>query len=350
MKPHTPELPLLPPVAQDESTLAVVDGGKPEPAADVPYEILNTAEDRLHYLRLTDNLIREMVEDETEVAVFLDKSARPVAWMVHALWNQLAPFKPDGTQYEEPEIKFLNIDREQWGDTVGRSEDSMVNVSAIPEEQINELRQVLSSESTDKLQEDTRPDPEKSYLTGKKVMVIDEVRVSGDTLHIADRILRRAFPEAAEIVPVAWMEGQARIDPQSGQRRNVNNPIWYSKTKVAGRGVNDRSEARALKQHSRRSIIGRYWLSTTFETPDEEGMQLRREISQMARDLKQHRLLYQPAPGWKRDIDSLGERIERINGMSVGEYKELRRVSKNSEDLLRRLGRLAHADSDTSSD
>jgi len=310
----------------------------------IPYEILKSPEDRMRYLQLTDNLVREMVENKTDTVIFFDKSARPVAWMIRQFWDQLAPPpKPGQKTRKQPDIKFLNVDREQWGAITGRTEDGMVDVDEIPQERITELQQVMSSVPSTGLEKGVEPDPDKSWLAGKHVMVVDEVRVSGDTLHMSQRILKRAFPEAEEIVPVAWMEGQPVIDPRSGQRANKNNPIWYTETKVTGRGVGDRDTTKAAGLHSETSKIGRYWLSTPFDEPDMEGMQLRREVGQMARDLQHHRLLYRPAP-WKKDTDPIDKRIERINGISVEDYKELRMNSHSAEELFRELGRLAGRD------
>lgn len=320
--------------------------GNEKPHQEVPYRILRP-EDREQYLHLTDDLVRQMIEQEVDTAIFLDKSARPVAWMVHELWEQLAPpNKPDGTPYAEPDIKFLNIDREQWGAIVGRSETGMLDISSIPEERINELRTIMSIAPSTGMSED-EPVPEApSRLSGKRVMVVDEVQVSGDTLRISQRILNRAFPDA-KIIPVAWMDGQVQVDPRSGQRTNTKLPVWYDERRVTGRGVGDRDTTRASHLHSGTSRIGRYWLSVPFKEPDTDGIQLRREVQQMARDLSEHRILYRPSP-WKREIDSIEDRIKRLDGITPEQYKNLRATTRGVEDRVKRLGQLASAESESS--
>jgi hypoxanthine phosphoribosyltransferase len=303
----------------------------------VPYKILRSLEDREEYLHLTDNLIRQMVEQETDVAVFLDKSARPVAWLMHALWDQLAPRKPDGSSYPEPAIKFLNIDREQWGAIVGDNETSRIDIKAIPQKRIDELKKVMAP--VDELLDEKGPAPETSLLTGKKVMVIDEISASRATLNISEGILKRAFPDAA-ITATAWMDGQAELNPKSGQQTNTKNPVWYNERKVTGRGVGNRDTTRAAQSHSGRSRIGRYWLSTPFKEPDTEGIQLRKEMSQIARDLEQHRVLYRPST-WSPDIDPFEARIKRINNITLEQYKNLRiTTARSSKERIRRLGQL----------
>src|SRR4051812_9696807 len=101
---------------------------------DPGYRILDTPELRVKYLHLTDEMINKIAQQGTEAAVFLDKSARPVAWLMHNLWDQLAPRNDDGTIPPEPEIKFMNIDREQWGAVLGRSESGVIDISRVPAE------------------------------------------------------------------------------------------------------------------------------------------------------------------------------------------------------------------------
>ncbi|MFT4189003.1 MAG: hypothetical protein QM621_10535 [Aeromicrobium sp.] len=88
-------------------------------AAD--YAILTPAAMRSAYVTLTDKLIHRIEQHDSDdplSLLFLDKSARPVAWFVRALWPVLArvpgtPFA-DGQVPPMPPMRFANIDREQW--------------------------------------------------------------------------------------------------------------------------------------------------------------------------------------------------------------------------------------------
>ena len=60
----------------------------PEHNKETDYRILLTPGQRAEFIHYTDGLIQEMTEQRTDVAIFLDKSARPVAWMVNELWDQ----------------------------------------------------------------------------------------------------------------------------------------------------------------------------------------------------------------------------------------------------------------------
>lgn len=300
------------------------------------YEILYFPEMRVEYLRLTDELVAKLVEQETDVAIFLDKSARPVAWLVKELWSILAPLNPKtGEQFILPKIKFLNIDREQWGAILGRSEDKEggISVDRMPPERLEELRQIYAPVKG------VGKETDRSLLTGKRVMVVDELRQSGDTLEMAEKILRKAFPDAAEIRGNYWMPGRVIADPRSGARVGKGGPIWYSDTEVTGRLVGNRDTTKSLASNSTRQQMGRYWLSTPFRTPDLKGRQLKEEVKWLADDLYNHRLIYMPSLAWDaNDTESIDQRIQRINGISTQQFVELRRESNygSGSDLNQR--------------
>jgi hypothetical protein len=294
------------------------------------YEILDTPELRARYITYTDELIRTMTEDRIDTAIFLDKSARPVAWLVEELWDQLVPpHDEQGRPYVRPEIKFLNIDREQWGAVVGRSEDQGVDVHKIPTERIEELRGLFAP-----VKAKTQG---RSLLEGKRVLIVDEVRVSGDTLAIAEQVIKRAFPEAASIRGVHWMDGQVKINPRTGVKMNTQLPVWYSDRKVTGRLVADRDTTKSMSSPSYRQQLGRYWLSTPFRGQhDERGLRLKAEVAQLAHDMKKHRLPYMPSPLWHDSgPDTIDNRIPRLNGgMQVDQYIQLRRKYPQLENFV----------------
>lgn len=299
-------------------------------ARDRDYEVLNSPELRAKYLQLTDELICKMVENGTDVAIFLDKSARPVAWMVNKLWDQLAP-KTDneGNPVQKPEIKFLNIDREQWGAMLGRSEDKTggINVDRLEPTRAEELRDLYApingySNASDE-----------SLLTGKNVMIIDEVRQSGDTLAMSEGIIKKVFPDAKSIEGVYWMFGTSRRD-KSGNKIGTEVPVWYSDRETTGRLVANRDTNKSDNSNSSRQRVGRYWLSTPFREPDTKGLQLKKEVAWLADDLRDHKLIYMPAPSWPESIDPVENRIERINGITIEEYVTLRREARDNEEFV----------------
>ncbi|MBA3757987.1 hypothetical protein H0X09_03975 [Candidatus Saccharibacteria bacterium] len=294
------------------------------------YEVLTTPELRAEYLRLTDGLICQMVDKGTDVAIFLDKSARPVAWMVNELWDVLAPSRDlSGEPLKKPEIKFLNIDREQWGAILGRSEDEVggINVDNLPPKRLEELRDLYAPIKGHSDKED------QSLLSGKNVMVVDEVRVSGDTAEMAHKILAKAFPDAKHISKAYWMDGGVKGNDRTGVRTNTQLPVWYSDRETTGRLVGNRDTSRSGASNSSRQRTGKYWLSAPFREPDLKGRQLKREVYQLAEDLRNHKLLYMPSGSWE-PIEPVDDRIERINGIGIEQYIDLRRKSSSIGELV----------------
>ena len=289
------------------------------------YEILNSPELRAEYITYTDGLISRLAENKTDLAIYLDKSARPVAWLVNELWDILAPRDPKtGQAIAKPEIKFLNIDREQWGPFVGRSEDETggININRIPEQSIDGLKEVFAPVAGR-----SRPG-DISLLTNKRVMVVDEVRSSGDTLHMSEEIIKRAFPDATSIDGVYWMPKPAERDPKSGMLVSGAVPIWYSDETNLGRLVANRDASKSRQSNSSRQRAGAMWLSTLFRKgPDEAGRQLKREAKQLAEDLRQRKITYFHSPLWNSELEPIEDRIRRIDDLSVEEYARRRQAA-----------------------
>jgi len=293
------------------------------------YHILYSSEIRAKYLTLTDELIRRMAEQKTDVAIFLDKSARPAGWLVNEFWDDLAPKDPNtGETPKKPYIKYLNIDREQWGPFIGRSEDRTggINVNRIPSQSIQDLRDVMARIPG------VTPSDEETLLTNKRVMVVDEVRSSGDTLRMAESILKRAFPDAVEVDGVYWMLKPAERDERSGALISGEVPVWYSDRTNEGRLIANRDATKSRAAGTRVQAAGALWLSTLFRGGhDEKGRQLKQEVKHLAEDLRNHKLPYMPTPEYPIDIQA--QRISSLNGISMEEYAKLRQHAEHNGEL-----------------
>ncbi len=302
-----------------------------EQSGEHQYEILYSPAIRAEYLRLTDQLIAKMVEQKTDVGLFLDKSARPVAWMVKELWPILAPIDPEtNEQYKLPDIKFVNIDRETMGTILGRSEDKLggIDIDLLPSERVEELQDVFAPVVGISEAGDT------SVFTGKKVMIVDELRQSGDTLVMAEKIVERAFPDAAEVEASYWMHGKIIRDSKSGALIGESGPVWYSDREVTGRLVGNRNSAKSAASSSRRQQRGKFWLGSPFEEKDYKGLRLKREVEWLAEDLSNNKLIYMPSLDWTESSpEPLEQRIERINGISKQEYITLRQEADDTKDF-----------------
>jgi len=300
-----------------------------EVSDDLEYSILDSPELRAQYISLTDEVIRNMVENHIDTTIFIDKSARPVAWLVDQLWDQLVPPSDEhGEPYKKPAFKFLNIDREQWGAIVGRSEADGIDINSLPKERIDELHALF--EPVEGVEEG-RP-----LLENKRILIVDEVSVSGDTLDIAERIISKAFPEAASVQGMHWMHGHVKTDPRSGVKTNTQLPVWYSDRRTTGRLVANRDSTKSSQSPSERQRVGRYWLSATFREPDTLGLQLKKEIVQLTEDLRRHQIPYMPSTLWGEEgPETIDDRIVRINGgIAVEDYIQLRRENLSVEQFI----------------
>lgn len=273
---------------------------------------------RMEYIQLTDRLVHEITQgkktkdpetgQETvrpyDNIIFLDKSARPVAWLMKELWSTLAA-DADGEVAAMPSINFLNIDREQWVNTVDPNGSGYMDIGKVDETIIRSLRSIFVSPNhkTKGLTEaiDTAP----ASLDGKNILIVDEVLSTGRTLDIAKKFLSRAFP-TAEMTGTYWMKGIAtRNDGLS--RGNADLPVWYKEKATIGRGVGDRdpygSSSKNITQR-----LGSWFLSSRFEKPDESSLQLRKELQRLARHPD-----VPIRPSVDRDDDDYDERLARYN-------------------------------------
>ncbi|RWZ79430.1 MAG: hypothetical protein EOT04_01795 [Candidatus Chaera renei] len=263
-------------------------GGHKETAAAprFEYRILDQTGDpdlKFTYLNYTDRLIHKAQFDNADVMLFLDKSARPVAWMVKEFWPLLARDVDGRVTKPLPQLLFLNIDREQWQAIVGHNEAaSGINFRAVPRQLLGDLRAVFAR-STDK-PADSWQTP--TFLDGKNVLVVDEVMNSGSSLQIAGGLLERAIPEAT-VTKEYWMTPAIKTDRASGARVVKELPVWYSDTDITGRLVGNRDTYKSSLSPSWRQRVGGLFLSAPFRHGvDQKGVQLKNEIKQMAMDFK----------------------------------------------------------------
>lgn len=270
---------------------------------------------RARYVTLTDRLVMRLEGSDgsrPDQVLFLDKSGRPVAWLVKALWPVLA--REPGSRYRDgrvpplPGMRFANIDREQWWDMTGGTEMGRVDVSRVPDDAIGSLRSVFLRREP---RESESPFDVESLLDGQSILVVDEVSNTGDTLLIATGLVRRAFP-GCEVAGEHWMT-PGSVRDRSGMARTADVPVWYRSDTWAGRLVGNRMDPLnpAVSWRGRRGAL---FSSTRPRVPDEAGLRLRREVTWLAADVAAGRLL--AAPSSLRDPDDWVERVEALYGFT----------------------------------
>jgi len=306
---------------------------EPEVGEVMPYELLKghyrtdgsykTDEQlRTEYIHRTDELIRKMTEGVTvtdpetgerkteipDFVVYLDKSARPVSWLVRELWPKLAA-APGQDLPSMPKTRFVNIDREQWVNTVDPHGLGKMNIDLVDKSVVRSLRSIFTGVAEKRNGLEDNIDTAPTELDGKTVLVVDEVHSSGRTLDIAEKFFKRAFP-TAKIATSYWMGG---VTQKNGAQGNADLPVWYKEKDATGRGVDNRDEGKSQLSNSVTQRLGGWFLSTAFKEADPLSLRLRQEIKQLANDPAVLKV-----PSYQRD--DLDARATALNHMTWDEF------------------------------
>lgn len=295
------------------------------------YKVLDSPELRTQYVWNTERLIGRVIAQEINDIVFLDKSARPVAWLMKSLWPLLG-VDEDGRALAMPTVKFANIDREQWEPLVGRSEDKNggINMNRIHPDTVDSLRGLYALKNLDR---DDRADDEPTLFDGRKLMIIDEVKSSGDTIAMSEWLFEKAFPEA-EIHTSYWMS-PATKQLKSGVRINADLPIWYDKYNPHGRLIANREGNISKASVSMRQRRGSQFLSTRFPYIDEKGLQLKHEMTQLAHEVADGIIPVTPSP--ERSDKAVEYILGHVNHLSEAEFIKLKREATRSGESFPQL-------------
>jgi|GEM_PF-780750 len=248
--------------------------------------------------------------------IYLDKSARPVAWFVDAFWDQIA-----APGAKKPAEEYLNIDRANWftylGHTIEDAENRLgredFDLEKVNPDRVAAIRAYFTEgELTEESWKDevwTLP----TRLDGQHVAIVDEVMNQGGTLHIAVELLRKAIPEATFDGTYFWHTGRESIDgigADKSKQQMTTAPIWYSKTNAMGRGVGDISQAyynheyaENPTQQALRNKIAGFALSAPHHDPetyepkaDALAEKIKQDISFMTYAMADKRALRMPSP------------------------------------------------------
>jgi hypoxanthine phosphoribosyltransferase len=130
------------------------------------------------------NLSNLIVSEHADILVLLDKSARPVAHLLKAIWRDIYP------DFNFPEIKFVNI---------GRNDESKY-----ADRDTLKTKHLEFADSTVKNAD--------VNIDDKTVLVADEAIKSGESIKLAKKILEGAFPNTKKMIytsvfssPPAWV-------------------------------------------------------------------------------------------------------------------------------------------------
>ncbi len=287
------------------------------------YQILDESETRYNYVKNTERLIANVISDKDDYVVFLDKSARPVAWLMKSLWPILG-VDDKGEHVPMPAIKFANIDREQWQLIMGRSadKDSGGGISAVPQSNIDDLHDTFTS---------AQIIPGVKPIDRARVRIVDEVMASGDTIRMAMGLFQRALPDA-DITSSYWMVPETKRTGRGGAVVNADLPVWYREDRVDGRLVGNRSSKASEKSPSSAQRHGALFLSTRFNSVDQKGVQLKHEMQQLAEEVQNGAIPV--VPHAERDIDVQEMLIHELDRLSTEEFIALKKESQNTGETF----------------
>lgn len=289
---------------------------------------------------IKDPVNPERSTEAPDVAIFLDKSARPVSWLVDALWDQFA-----GEDSVKPDYDFLNIDRVTWfrrqGYSLSESESSLgpsdFDIDKVSDEDIARIRAIFVEGDLDRdnWQDDvwnlgTR-------LDGKNVLVVDEVKNKGGTLSIATQLLHRAIPEATFSGTYFWKSGRYALGNSVDNMQMESAPVWYSRESVWGRGIGDLSKAYYEQLPDTPENFKRQlgWLAlsaphhdprTFEEVEDIEATRLLQDIAYLSYALADGKVLAMPSNERESEevIETLEQRYPGIPVRDIVQYRARR--------------------------
>jgi hypoxanthine phosphoribosyltransferase len=223
-----------------------------------------------------DNLVNQGAPD---VVIYLDKSARPVSWLVDKFWKDIAD-----QDVVKPKTKFLNIDRndQTWKDidlTESKNpSDVIYDFGRLPKEKILAVRAIFhKGRLSEEKWKDEVTKINSDFDQGKRILIVDEVKSSGRTLMIAQNLLKLAFPTSS-ISGVYFWNSRYETVPINGQieQQMTSVPVWYNAKEKYGRGISDKySFYYNLDEnyHDIRFRVGAFVLSTPHikTTKQEDG-------------------------------------------------------------------------------
>jgi hypothetical protein len=221
--------------------------------------------------------------------VYLDKSARPIQYLIAGLWDSLA--KPSATK---PEHSFVNIDKEIWLQQMNvpihrlqnpQPEDyNFDNIDKqLLKDRINQLRAIyIKPEFIDQIDENNIESCKDlpTVLDGQNVLIVDEVESSGYTLKIALELYKRAFPNTkfgtaywASPRKISWTVNE-KDGTESKEFAASWVPFWYDSDTAYGRGIGDIDPVYSASSEDVRIRLGKFLLSAPINNQTNSGFEI----------------------------------------------------------------------------
>ncbi len=284
--------------------------------------------------------------------IYLDKSARPVNWLVNTFWN-------DFSEEKRPEHSFLNIDRLRWFREVGLDvdaggylkdatgmtshratyDDFIKEADKLPPETFARIRAlyVPGGVETEDLDEIMKMP---TSLDGKDLLIVDEVSTTGATLNIAKYLLKRAIPELKSVNGETFWISESKAMGNTGEMQQRSTPVWYDHRFTQGRGIGEINPAYYEKRYeehpsprTRAQKLGAIVLSEYVDLGEEKGglsRELAKEIQTMHRDYQEGKILLNVVDHWGFDrmadtLEAQGVRLAPASDPSPDTYANMKK-------------------------
>lgn len=229
-------------------------------------ETIGINENLMHYVQDTALLISKIdgslekdisSDDAFDHIVYLDKSARPVSWLVNMFWQSFAATDGNGKQAKRPPHTYVNIDRSPWFRKVGidvsndgrqKSNGELATYSDFINHKHNLTDMHLAAirslfidggiETEDPGEIMKTP----TILDGKRLLIVDEVSRTGATLSIAEFLFKAAIPEISHVEGTYFWHPAEPLIKVGNEQMLTSLPVWYDPGTSFGRGIGELNE------------------------------------------------------------------------------------------------------------
>ncbi len=217
-------------------------------------------------------------------------------------------------------MKFVNIDRITWRQDPAIPFDGEKGMKPISEEDSEGLRAIFHINSTE-------------TLDGKRVLIIDEQRETGDTQTVAKKLFKLAFP-SSEVDTAEWIAPSSKYNASTGEHvpEPKEIPVWYPKKDmqnglfgIEGRGIYD-PDPNTPPTNQRYTQASMQFLGTTPKTERRDEEYTEEENEAILRLHEQYNL--------EEDTSKKEKIREKIELFKHGEY------DPKSEQLRKEIGQL----------
>lgn len=309
-------------------------------------ERININENLIHYVQDTALLISEIDgslsgdrQEAVDHVVYLDKSARPVSWLVNMFWSEFAVKDEQGKPVKRPPHTYVNIDRSPWFRKVGINvsddgrqkengelatySDFINNIGNLTKRHLAEVRALFMEDGIEEEDVDSIMDSP-TILDGKRVLIVDEVSRTGSTLNIAVHIFKLAFPKAAEIKSSYFWHPTEPPLKVGNENVLTSLPVWYDPNTLTGRGIGGLNEKYYRQRYEHylellaenqnidiKKLRAQAFSASVFSAPllkedgsilnlkeEKKTRELCRDLKKLADDYKKGKIFFAPPYAW----------------------------------------------------